>query len=100
MTQPDAPDQQVQVKIELDPRVAEGVYINMALVNQTETEFTLDCIYVQPQEPKGTVRARVITSPRHAKRLLAALRDAVASWEQRFGPLDVEGGPPSGGFFN
>ncbi len=93
---------QVQVKIELDAETAQGVYVNMALVNHNETEFTLDLVYVQPQEPKGTVRARVITNPRNAKRLLLALQDSVARWERTFGALDVEhgGAPPTGGFFN
>ena len=92
----------MQVKIELDPETAQGVYINMAMVNHSETEFTLDFIYVQPQEPKGKVRARIITSPKHAKRMLAALQDAVAGFERKFGNLDVGGGtpPPSGSFMN
>lgn len=92
----------VQVKIELDPETAQGVYINMAMVNHSETEFTLDFIYVQPQEPKAKVRARVITSPKHAKRMLFALQDAVTAYERKFGALDIGGGqpPPSGSFMN
>ena len=98
-----APGQQaVQVKIELDPETAQGVYANMAMVNHSETEFTLDFIYVQPQEPKGKVRARVITSPKHAKRLLKALEDSVAGFERKFGTIDAGGGTPgpSGSFLN
>ena len=64
---PHAPIQPpMQVKIELDPETAQGMYVNMAMVNHSETEFTLDFVYVQPQEPKGNVRARIITSPKHA----------------------------------
>jgi hypothetical protein len=102
MSNPKQPPMPLQVKIELDPETAQGVYVNMALVNHNETEFTLDCIYVQPQEPKGKVRARVITSPKHAKRLLLALQDSVANYERMFGTLDLSGGtpPPSGEFFN
>lgn len=92
----------VQVKIELDPETAQGMYVNMAMVNHSENEFTLDFIYVQPQEPKGKVRARIITSPKHAKRMLAALQDAVGGFERKFGPIDAGGGSPdpSGSFFN
>ena len=78
----------VKVNIDLDPEVALGRYVNMAMVNHTETEVTLDFIYVQPQEPKGTVRARIITSPKHAKRLLAALAENIRQFEQKFGPID------------
>lgn len=94
--------QPVQVKIDLDPETAQGMYINMAMVNHSENEFTLDFIYVQPQEPKGKVRARVITSPKHAKRMLAALQDAVGAFERKFGPIEPASGtpPPSGSFVN
>ena len=44
---------EVQLQIQLDDDVANGQYVNMALVNHTETEFTLDFIYVQPQQPKA-----------------------------------------------
>ena len=43
---------EIQLQIQLDDDVANGTYVNMALVNHTETEFTLDFIYVQPQQPK------------------------------------------------
>ncbi len=92
----------VQVKIELDPDTAQGMYVNMAMVNHSENDFTLDFIYVQPQEPKGKVRARMITSPKHAKQLLAALQDAVSGFERKFGTIQSGGGapPPSGSFVN
>jgi hypothetical protein len=81
--------QGVQLQIELDPAIATGAFINMAMVNHTETEFTLDLIYVQPQAPKATVRARVITTPKHMKRLLHALQDNLSKHETRFGPIDL-----------
>jgi hypothetical protein len=89
--------QQVQIQIELTPEVANGMFINMALVNHTETEFTLDLIHVQPQAPKATVRSRTITTPKHAKRLLLALQDNIAKYEARFGKIDLgEAGPGFG----
>lgn len=96
---PSAPPQTVQLQIEIDPATANGVFVNMALVNHTETEFTLDLIYVQPQAPKAVVRARVITTPKHMKRLLHAIQDNVAKHEARFGALDLGDTPhfPHGG---
>ena len=58
----------VQIQIELDADVAQGMYVNMAMVNHSENEFTLDFIYVQPQAPKAKVRARIISSAKHTKR--------------------------------
>ncbi len=86
---PGLPPQTVQLQIEIDPVTANGVFVNMALVNHTETEFTLDLVYVQPQAPKAMVRARVITTPKHMKRLLHALQDNVSKYEARFGTLDL-----------
>ena len=49
---PTAAPQQVQLQIEIDPATANGAFVNLAMVNHTETEFTLDLIYVQPQAPR------------------------------------------------
>ena len=96
---PDVPPHTVQIQIEIDPVTANGVFVNMAMVNHTETEFTLDLAYIQPQAPKATVRARVITTPKHLKRLLHAIQENVARYEARFGPIDLGDAPhfPPGG---
>lgn len=83
----------VQIQIELDPVTANGVFVNSALVNHTETEFTLDLLYIQPQAPKATVRARAITTPKHMKRLLHAIQDNLAKYEARFGTIDLGDAP-------
>ncbi len=93
----DQPQHTVQLQIDLDPQTAQGVFVNLAMVNHTDTEFTLDFIYVQPQAPKATVRARVITTPKHLKRLLFALQENLDKFEDRFGIVDVgnvKGFPP------
>jgi hypothetical protein len=77
------------IQIQLDEITAQGVYINLALINHTETEFILDFIYVQPQAPQGKVRSRVITSPIHMKRLLNALSDNIKKYEERFGEIKL-----------
>lgn len=80
---------EVQLQIQLDDDVANGQYVNMALVNHTETEFTLDFIYVQPQQPKAKVRSRIITSPKHMKRLIMAMQDNIAKYEAKFGTIEL-----------
>ncbi len=75
------------IQIQLDEATAQGVYINLALINHTETEFILDFIYVQPQSPQGKVRSRVLTSPIHMKRLLSALSENMKKYEERFGEI-------------
>jgi hypothetical protein len=76
--------------------VACGQYINMVVVNHNDSEFVIDCIYVQPQAPKAQVQSRLITSPRHAKRLLLALQNNVRSYEENFGEIDLSVIPSAG----
>ncbi len=80
---------EVQLQIQLDDDVANGQYVNLALVNHTETEFILDFIYVQPQQPKAKVRSRIITNPKHMKRLMNAIKDNLAKYEARFGTIEL-----------
>ncbi len=91
MSDPVAP---VQLQIAIPDEVAQGVYTNLAMVSHSDAEFTLDFIYLQPQQPKATVRARVVTTPQHAKRLLTVLQEHIAHYEAKFGPLSLPTPPP------
>ncbi|MBJ6763479.1 DUF3467 domain-containing protein [Corallococcus sp. H22C18031201] len=79
------PDMPLQIQIDED--VANGQYCNMALVNHTDTEFVLDFIFVQPQQAKARVRSRIVTNPKHMKRLLLAMQDNLQRYEARFGAI-------------
>ena len=79
---------EVKLEIQLDEETAQGTYVNLAVVNHNDTEFVLDFIFVQPQAPRAKVRSRVITSPRHAKRMLLALQENLARYEKTFGPIE------------
>lgn len=95
---PDAP----KLEIQLDDDMAQGVYANLAVINHTDAEFTLDFVYVQPQAPRGKVRSRIITSPRHAKGLLIALSENLRHYEQQHGPIDPgpQAASPEPGSYN
>lgn len=81
------PPQPVQIQIEIDDTTSQGSYVNLALISHTETEFVLDFIYIQPQQPKAKVRARMITSPTHTKRFLSALQENIQHYEEKFGKI-------------
>ena len=83
------PDKPPQLQIQLPPEVAPGAYANLTLVNHTETEFVLDFIFIQPLQPQATVRSRIISSPKHAKRLLQALQENISRYEARWGTIDA-----------
>ncbi|MBN1383950.1 MAG: DUF3467 domain-containing protein [Elusimicrobia bacterium] len=80
---------QGQIQIEVDDTTAQGLYSNLAFIAHSETEFTVDFIYVQPQQPKAKVRARIISSPIHTKKLMQALSDNIKKYEQKFGEIKV-----------
>ncbi len=79
--------QEVKLEIQLDDDVAQGAYVNLAVVNHNESEFVVDFIFVQPQAPRAKVRSRVILSPQHAKRFVAALQDNISRYEQNLGEI-------------
>ena len=81
------PNPSRQIQIELDEATAQGIYANLAIVGHTETEFTMDFVYIQPQQPKGRIRARIISNPSHTKRFLMALGENVKKYEKSFGVI-------------
>src|SRR4051794_5677253 len=85
-----------QIQIDLDEVTAQGAYCNLVLINHNENEFVLDFAYLQPASPRARIRARVISSPRHTKRLLRALEINLRRYEERFGKIeDVEPWDPN-----
>ena len=84
-----------KLQIQMDDDVAQGIYVNLAMVHHEETEFVMDMMYVQPHRQRATVRARVISSPQHTKRLMMALQEQVSRYEQRFGTIELTGPNPA-----
>jgi Protein of unknown function (DUF3467) len=86
-----------QLQIDLDEGTAQGAYSNLVLINHNDNEFVLDFAYIQPGANRARVRSRVISSPRHTKRLLRALEYNVRRYEERFGKIDEPEPSPTGG---
>lgn len=80
-----------QVNIELSEEVASGVYSNLSIITHSPSEFVADFVQLMPGVPKGKVRSRIIMTPQNAKRLMKAMQDNIAKYEQTFGVImDVE----------
>jgi hypothetical protein len=79
--------EQNQINIELSEEIAEGIYANLAMIAHSNSEFVIDFIRLMPGVPKARVKSRVIITPEHAKRLLAALKDNISKYEAMFGPI-------------
>ena len=74
-----------ELQIQVPPDVQRGVYANQMFVANTQEEFVLDFILASP--PTGMVNARVIISPTHAKRIVAALQESIGNYEAQFGEI-------------
>ena len=81
-----------QLNIELSDEVAEGIYSNLAIITHSDAEFVIDFVKMLPGIPKAKVKARIILTPTHAKRLLRALKDNVSKFEAIHGQLEDTGG--------
>ncbi|MFN4313183.1 MAG: DUF3467 domain-containing protein [Chitinophagaceae bacterium] len=80
-----------QLNIEISEETAEGSYANLAIITHSHAEFVVDFVNVMPGTPKSKVKARIILTPQHAKRLMKALNENIAKYESVNGPIkDLE----------
>ncbi len=86
---------EAKIEIQVGDDVAQGIYVNLAMVHHSETEFTVDLMYLPPHVQRARVRARMISSPKHTKRLLMALQEQVRRYEERFGTIGLSGPNPA-----
>jgi len=100
-----------QLNIELKEDIADGIYSNLAIITHSNAsnlaiithsnaEFVADFVRVMPGMPKARVKARIVLTPQHAKRLMHALQDNIQKYESVHGvisdskPNDGGGGIP------
>ena len=76
-----------QINIELSEEVAEGQYVNLAMIAHSSSEFVVDFIRMMPGVPKAKVKSRIVLTPEHAKRLLSALSENVNKYESQHGTI-------------
>jgi hypothetical protein len=85
-----------QINVQLDEKVAEGVYSNLALIAHSPAEFFLDFARMVPGTGKATVHTRVIMTPAHVKFLVGALKENIERYEKQFGEIKLHGAGPGG----
>lgn len=78
-----------QLNIELSDEMAEGIYANLSIIAHSSSEFVLDFVRIMPNTPKAKVKARIILTAEHAKRLLYALKENVDKYESQYGKIDL-----------
>ena len=90
MNQPNMGGKQIQVQ--LDEKIGQGIYANLAIISNSGSEFILDFTRMLPGMPKAHVQARIILTPQHAKGLLQALEGNIKKFEERFGEIQTPTG--------
>ncbi len=80
-------DQHRGVEIDINDRVAQGSYSNLAIISHSPTEFVLDFASMLPGMSKPKVNNRVILSPESAKKLFMSLQDNISKYEGRYGVI-------------
>jgi Protein of unknown function (DUF3467) len=74
-------NEQQQINIEITDEIAEGSYINLAIITHSQAEFVYDFVNVMPSTPKSKVKSRIIMTPFHAKRFMKAMVENVQKFE-------------------
>lgn len=76
---------------EVKPEVEGGIYSNIAAVVHSPNEFIFDFAIAVPGKDSAPVRARIITSPQHAKQFLMALQENIINYERINGEIQTSG---------
>ncbi|MDP2641390.1 MAG: DUF3467 domain-containing protein [Candidatus Yanofskybacteria bacterium] len=87
---------QNQIQIRAKDEDLKGTYSNIMQIIHTQEEFILDFFLVSGSA--GSLSSRVILSPGHAKRMIAALQENLNKYEAKFGAVTPAEQPGSIGF--
>lgn len=80
-----------QLQIKAGEEVLRGAYSNALQLTHTQQEVVFDFFNLLPPQPQ--LVSRVITSPAHAKQILAALADNLKKYEAQFGVITAVPAP-------
>ncbi len=84
--------QEKKLNINIAPDKAVGAFANLALIAHTPTEFVLDFAQIMPGLQQANVISRIVVTPDQAKKILGALQNNIAQYEQKFGVINPVGG--------
>ena len=76
-----------RIQIATGDEISRGRYSNMMLVSHSAEEFMMDWMLNSPSGAHPV--SRIIVSPGHVKRVIAALTENLNRYENRFGPVRV-----------
>lgn len=82
-------------QIKIADNIPGAEYANMMQVNHTKEEFLM--VFMNIAGESGRVVGKVLASPGHIKRIVAALSDNIKKFEQRFGEIKIAEAPEASG---
>lgn len=85
-----------KININLTPEMANGKYVNLAIIAHSPSEFVVDFVCMMPGQKEANVQSRVVMTPENVKKLLFALQENVSKYEKQFGAIKLNGTPASG----
>jgi hypothetical protein len=86
-----------QIKVDIDPADADGIYSNLAFLHLSPSEFILDFARIMPGPPRAKVLSRVILTPQAAKAVSRLLEVNIKKYEDQHGEIRGPGGEQDGG---
>lgn len=72
-------------EIKIADNIPGAEYANAMQVNHNKDEFQM--MFLSIMAPSGRVVGKIITSPGHYKRILAAMNDNLKKYEEKFGEI-------------
>lgn len=79
-----------QQQIQIADNIAGVEYTNFANISHNQEEFQIMFANVMP--PSGRMVGKLITTPGHFKRIVAAMTDNLKKYEERFGEINEVAG--------
>lgn len=87
MTDEKPPEGAKQIQVQTGDEMSRGRYSNNMIVTHSPEEFLID--WILDSASGAHLVSRVIVSPGHMKRIVAALSDNLKKYENRFGPVKL-----------
>lgn len=77
-----------QIQIKANDEKIKGEYANLMQIAHTKEEFVLD--FLSAFSKAGVLVSRVVTSPGHIKRMVAAMQGNLEKYEEKFGKIEED----------
>lgn len=80
-----------QMELKISDNFAGGEYANAMQVVHSKDEFLMTFFNIVA--PNGRVSSKIISSPGHFKRMIAALNDNLKKYEEKYGAIEEAESP-------